>query len=129
MHEGGREITRAVDLGTIPLYVRAGAGLPMGPLKQYTSEQVDGAITVTVFPEADGSSSLYEDDGETFNFRNGQYMRLDMHWQDSARKLTLALARGARMLRSAPLQIQLKVAGAEREIHVAFKGDPVTISL
>jgi len=129
MHEGGREITRAVDLGTIPLYVRAGAALPMGPLKQYTSEQVDGPITVTMFPGADGSSSLYEDDGETFNFRNGQYMRLEMHWQDAARKLTLALARGTRMLRSAPLQIQLKAAGAEHETHVAFKGDPVTITL
>jgi alpha-glucosidase (family GH31 glycosyl hydrolase) len=129
MHEGGREITRAIDLGTIPLYVRAGAALPMGPLKQYTSEQVDGPITVTMFPGADGSSSLYEDDGETFNFRNGQYMRLEMHWQDAARKLTLALARGTRMLRSAPLQIQLKAAGAEHETHVAFKGDPVTITL
>jgi alpha-glucosidase (family GH31 glycosyl hydrolase) len=129
MHEGGREITRAVDLGTIPLYVRAGAALPMGPLKQYTSEQVDGPMTVTVFPEADGSGSLYEDDGETFNFRNGQYMHLEMHWQDAARKLTLALARGSRMLRPAPLQIQLKVAGAEHETHFAFKGDPVTITL
>ena len=69
MHEGGREIDRAVDLATIPLYVRAGAILPMGPVKQYTGEQVDGPLTVHVYPGADGAFLLYEDDGQSFDYR------------------------------------------------------------
>lgn len=128
-HEGGREITRPIDLSTIPIFVRSGAVLPMGPLRQYTSEVVDGPITVTVFPGYDGFSSLYEDDGETFNFRNGQYMRLEMRWQEKARKLTLTLARNSRMLRPTPLQLQVKMAGAEHAKQVEFNGDPVVIAL
>jgi alpha-glucosidase/alpha-D-xyloside xylohydrolase len=56
--EGGREIRRSVDLETMPLYVRAGAVLPMGPVKQYVDEPVDGPLTLTVYPGASGSSFL-----------------------------------------------------------------------
>lgn len=70
--EGGREITRTVDLTTIPLYCRAGAIIPMGPVKQYTAEIVDEPVTLWIYPGADGKFALYEDDGKTFNFRNGE---------------------------------------------------------
>jgi alpha-glucosidase/alpha-D-xyloside xylohydrolase len=72
--EGGREIARRVDLGTMPIYVRAGAVLPTGPVRQYTAEKVDGPLTLTVYPGAGGSGFLYEDDGETFDFRQGAFM-------------------------------------------------------
>ena len=52
---GGREIDRPVDLATVPLYVRAGAIVTMGPVKQYSSEVVAGPLTVTVYPGADGT--------------------------------------------------------------------------
>lgn len=127
--QGGRDLIRPVDLGTIPLYVRAGAVLPMGPVKQYTSEPVDEPLTLTIFPGTDGSGSLYEDDGETFSFRSGQYMRLQMSWQNAEHKLSIALAPGARMLRPSPLELQVKIAGSENTKPIAFKGDPVTIVL
>src|SRR5262249_11958401 len=62
-HEGGREIDRPVDLATVPLYIRAGAILPMGPVRQYTGEEVDGPLSLRVYPGADGRFQLYEDDG------------------------------------------------------------------
>ncbi len=52
--DGGREIDRAVDLATMPLYVRAGAVIPMGPVKQYTDEPSDEPMTLVVYPGADG---------------------------------------------------------------------------
>src|SRR3989442_998567 len=61
--EGAREIARKVDLETIPLYVRAGAVIPLAPVKQYTEEKLDGPVTLIVHPGADGAFSLYEDDG------------------------------------------------------------------
>ena len=96
--EGGREIDRAVDLETMPLYVRAGAVIPMGPVKQYVDEKVDGPLTLVVYPGADGSTSLYEDDGRSFDYRKGQFMRIAIAWQDAERRLTLTLAPGSRML-------------------------------
>ena len=67
--EGGREIERAVDLATTPLYVRAGAIIPLAPVRQYTGEKVDGPLTLQVYRGANGQFLLYEDDGSTFNFR------------------------------------------------------------
>jgi hypothetical protein len=63
---GGAEITRHVDLKTIPLYVRAGAIIPTGPVKQHTGENADGTLTLTVYPGADGTAVVYEDDGASF---------------------------------------------------------------
>ncbi|MGW8267547.1 MAG: glycoside hydrolase family 31 protein, partial [Longimicrobiales bacterium] len=69
---GGREIVRPVDLETIPLYVRAGAVLPMGPVRQFTGEPSEEPTTLLVFPGADGESRLYEDDGETLGYQRGE---------------------------------------------------------
>jgi alpha-glucosidase/alpha-D-xyloside xylohydrolase len=127
--EGGREIVRGVDLSTLPLYVRAGAVLPMGPLKQYSSEVTTDPMALTVFPGASGGSFLYEDDGESFDFRNGQFMRIDMEWDDSARKLALHLAPGSHMLRPNPIALEIRLAGSEQAKTVTFKGDPISVSL
>ena len=102
--EGGREIDRAVDLETMPLHVRAGAILPMGPVKQYVDEPVDGPLTVVVYPGADGAFSLYEDDGKTFDYRKGAWMRMAMTWNDATRMFSVGWrqARGCCRRRSAP---------------------------
>jgi alpha-glucosidase (family GH31 glycosyl hydrolase) len=125
--EGGREITRQVDLSTMPVYVAAGAVLPTAPLRQYTAENVEGPLTLTVFPGAKGARFLYEDDGETFDFRNGAFMRIDVHWDDVARSLSLRLAPGSKMLRSIPLEV--KLAGSDHANTALFSGEPLRIKL
>src|SRR5262249_53403519 len=60
---GGDEIRRPVDLKTMPLYVRAGAIIPTCPVQQHTAQTPDGPLTLTVYPGADGSAGVYEDDG------------------------------------------------------------------
>jgi alpha-glucosidase (family GH31 glycosyl hydrolase) len=52
--EGGREITRPVDLETMPLHLRAGSILPLGPVKQYAAEKTDEPLSLTIYPGADG---------------------------------------------------------------------------
>lgn len=86
----GVEVTREVDLSTIPLYIRAGAIVPFGPVRQYTTEPVDEPVTLRIYPGADGRFSLYDDDGTSFAYKNGEHSRIDCSWRDSARKLTLA---------------------------------------
>jgi len=126
--EGGREIERKVDLETIPLYVRAGAILPMGPLKQYTAQQVDEPLTLLVHPGAAGAFSLYEDDGATFNYRNGEFMRIQMAWNDAQRQLTLQLAPGSRMLGQSR-KIVARIAGEKPAGEIVFSGKRVSIKL
>ena len=127
--EGGREVERSVDLATMPLWVRAGAVIPMGPVKQYTDEPSETPMTLVVYPGADGSSSWYDDDGISFDYRNGAWMRVEMTWQDTARRLTLRLARGSRMLGPNPRRFEVRVAGAPAMRTVEFTGRPMEIVL
>jgi len=86
---GGVEVTRAVDLATMPLYVRAGAIIPFGPVRQSTSEKAEGALTLVIFPGVDGSAAIYEDDGATFDYRRGEWAKVQVDWNDRRRVLTL----------------------------------------
>jgi alpha-glucosidase/alpha-D-xyloside xylohydrolase len=127
--EGGREISRKVDLETIPVYVRAGAVLPLGPVKQYTAEKVDGPLAVVVHPGVDGAFSLYEDDGTSFNFRKGEFMRVNIAWNDRQRRLSMRLAPGSRMLPPAKRPIVVRVAGESVTREAVFEGRPLEIKL
>jgi len=127
--EGGREITRKVDLETIPLYVRAGAIVPLGPIKQYTWEKVDGPLTLWVHPGADGSFTLYEDDGTSFDFKKGEFMKVNIAWNDRSRQLTMRLASGSKMLAPASRDIVVKVVGEQASKDVKFTGKPLSVKL
>ena len=128
-HQGGREIERVVDLATIPLYVRAGAVLPMGPVRQYADEPVDEPLTLIVYPGANGTSFLYEDDGISFNHRSGEFTRLVMTWNDLARELTLALSPGSRMFPPVPRRFGVRLAGQRDVLPVSFTGETLVIEL
>ncbi len=125
--EGGREISRAVDLETMPLYIRAGSILPLGPVKQYADEKVDEPMSVTIYPGTDGSFPLYEDDGISFDYRKGQWMGMQMEWNEARHTLKLTLAPGSRML--PPLRRKLEVKLGDRVRNVEFDGNPLEVSL
>jgi alpha-glucosidase/alpha-D-xyloside xylohydrolase len=118
--EGGREITRAVDLATMPLYLRAGAILPLGPVKQFVEEGTAEPLTLTVYPGTDGSFLLYEDDGKSFDYQRGEWMGIEMSWHDRSRVLEIELARGSKML--APLKREINVKVGESGQQVQFDG-------
>jgi alpha-glucosidase/alpha-D-xyloside xylohydrolase len=126
---GGREISRPVDLATTPLYVRAGAVIPTGPVRQYVDEPSDEPLTLTVYPGADSRASLYDDDGKSFDYRRGAFMRMLMTWRDASRRLTLSLAPGSRMVPPVPRRIQVRVAGSSETSSVTFTGRSVDVQL
>jgi len=123
--DGGREITRAVDLETMPLYVRAGAILPLGPVKQYVEEKSDEPLTVHVYPGADGILTLYEDDGRSFDYRHGEWMGIAMSWDDAGRVLRMKLASDSKML--PPLRRAIQIRVAEKQKQVEFNGQPIEV--
>jgi len=124
--DGGREIIRSVDLETIPLYVRAGSILPLGPVKQFASQKVDVPLSVPIYPGADASFLLYEDDGTSFNYRKGEWMGIQMTWNEAARKLTLQLAPGSRMLPPERRNLTVELPGMKRK--VIFEGKSIELS-
>jgi alpha-glucosidase (family GH31 glycosyl hydrolase) len=127
--EGGREIERPVDLATTPLYVRAGAVLPLGPVKQYTDEPSDEPLVLQVYPGVSSASTLYEDDGLTFDYRRGESMRIAMQWRDDTRRLSLRLAPGSRMLPPTERRIGVVFIGTDVSKTVVFNGRPLEVQL
>jgi alpha-glucosidase (family GH31 glycosyl hydrolase) len=125
--EGGRQVIRPVDLETIPLYVRAGSILPLGPVKQFAAEKVEGPIHVSIYPGADASFLLYEDDGASFNYRRGEWTGIEMIWDEARRTLSFRLAPGSRMLSGEPRAFTVGLAETTR--NVSFVGKPLTVSL
>jgi alpha-glucosidase/alpha-D-xyloside xylohydrolase len=123
--DGGREVTKPVDLETIPIYVSAVAVLPLGPVKQFVEEKSDAPLSVTIYPGADGSFSLYEDDGRSFNYRKGDWMGVQMDWNDEQRTLTMHLANGSRMLSPTKRKIEVKLQDTVR--HAEFDGRKIEV--
>ena len=125
--QGGAEISREVDLETTPLYVRAGAILPLGPAKQYVEHKVDEPLSISIYPGADASFLLYEDDGSSFDYRKGKWMGVQMAWHDARRVLKLSLASGSRILPPLRRNIEVKLGQSTRA--AVFDGHPVEVSL
>jgi alpha-glucosidase/alpha-D-xyloside xylohydrolase len=126
---GGREISRPVDLATIPLYASAGAIVPMGPLRQYTAQPADGPLTVRLYPGADGRFLLYEDDGLSYAYSQGDWMGIDMRWDDRVRTLSLRLSEGSRMRSPLERRIEIQIPGQHENRSVVFNGKPIAVQL
>lgn len=92
---GGKEITASAPYERIPLYVKAGSILPLGPELQYSDEKKPEVITLWVFAGADGSFRLYEDEGTNNNYEKGQFATLAITYNDQARELTLGKQEGS----------------------------------
>jgi alpha-glucosidase/alpha-D-xyloside xylohydrolase len=125
-HQGGQEISKKVDLETMPLYVRSGAILPMDPVRQYTAEKVSEPTTISVYPGANGAFLLYADDGETFNYRKGDWMGVQLAWNDARRTLSMRLAQGSKMYAG---KREFRVKAGDATKSVTFDGKPVEVKL
>jgi len=125
--EGGREISRTVDLETIPLYVRAGSILPLGPVQQHVYEASGEPVTICLYPGSEASFFLYEDDGKSFDYRTGDWMGVQMSWNDAQRTLNISLPDGARML--PPLRRNLEIKLEQTKRQVEFTGKPLKVQL
>lgn len=87
---GGRTVSRPVDLATMPLYARAGAIIPVDPVRQYAGEPVTEPTTLRVYPGANGQFTLYDDDGSSQEYLKGRGSWIRIMWNDQTRRLTLA---------------------------------------
>jgi len=94
-HEGGQTVLRDTPLDIVPLYVRAGSIVPLGPVVQYATERPDAPYEVRIYPGADGSFTLYEDDNETYAYEKGQSARIPLSWNDKAKTLTIGARIGS----------------------------------
>jgi alpha-D-xyloside xylohydrolase len=92
---GATTVTADAPLETMPLFIRAGSIVPVGPDQQYIGEKSREQLTLYVYAGQDGQFSLYEDDGGTYGYERGQFSRIPMSWNDSTRTLTIRTRAGS----------------------------------
>jgi alpha-D-xyloside xylohydrolase len=93
--DGGKRIDAAAPYERIPVYVRAGSILPMGPELQYTAEKPADPLTLWVYTGADGAFDLYEDDGLTYGYEKGASATIRLEWNEATGTLTVGPRQGS----------------------------------
>jgi alpha-D-xyloside xylohydrolase len=106
---GGKRIETPASQQTIPLFVRAGSIVPMGPALQYADEKPADPIELRVYGGADGRFTLYEDEGDSYRYEKGVYATIPIQWNEASQTLTLGE-------RSGEFPGMLK----ERTFHIAW---------
>lgn len=112
-YAGGQSATVQAAVDKIPVFVRAGSILPTGPAIQYTAEKLDGPLTLVVYTGANGTFSLYEDQGTTYAYERGEFSNIPMSWNDATGVLTIGARTGS-----------YPTMPASRTIHVRFVSGP-----
>jgi alpha-glucosidase len=113
-------------LESLPVYVRAGTILPMQPLVQSTDEVPQGPLELHVYPGAECKGSIYLDDGHSFRYKEGDFLREDFTCEKTAGGIRVKL--GAREGKFAPWWKQIEVVvheWPEKGVHATFNGQSV----
>jgi alpha-D-xyloside xylohydrolase len=90
----GRHIDAVAPVQTMPLYIRAGSIVPMGPLVQYVAEKPADPIELRIYRGANGTLTLYEDEGDTYRYEKGAYATIPITWNDTTQTLTVGVRKG-----------------------------------
>jgi alpha-D-xyloside xylohydrolase len=93
--EGGHTITAPAPIEILPLYVKAGSIIPMGPFIQYATEKPADPIELRIYPGADGSFTLYEDENDNYNYEKGFFSTIECSWNDVAKQFTIGARQGS----------------------------------
>jgi alpha-D-xyloside xylohydrolase len=92
--DGGRAINAVAPLEKMPLYVRAGSILPLGPDQQWSTEKPEDPIELRIYPGADGDFILYEDENDNYNYEKGIHATISFRWDEAKHALTIGDRQG-----------------------------------
>jgi len=92
---GGKTVDAAAPIERLPLFVKAGTILPMGPAVQYAGEQPDAPLELRVYRGADGTFTLYDDAGDGYGYEKGEHATIPLSWDDKAATLTIGARVGS----------------------------------
>jgi len=94
-YRGGQSVTLETTFNRVPMFVRAGSILPLGPEMQYVGEKTWDNLELRVYPGSDGDFLLYEDEGDGYNYEKGVYTTIALHWSNQQRTLTIGARQGS----------------------------------
>ena len=127
-YEGGQNLKVTTTLNKIPLFVRAGSIIPIGPDVQYTNEKKWDNLIINVYPGADGTFTLYEDEGDNYNYESGAYTEIPMTWNDTSHTLTIGSKKGSYNGMLSERKFTVRTPNGNKKT-ITYKGKIVTVKM
>jgi alpha-D-xyloside xylohydrolase len=128
-HAGGQTLIADAALDTMPLYVRAGSIIPIGPDVHYTDERPDATLELHIFPGQDGSFTFYEDEGDSYNYEHGAFATTVMRWDDTHRQFVLEPRAGSYPGMNETRAFQLVVADQPGTRMIVYDGTRIVVDV
>ncbi len=125
-YKGGQMVTLQTSLDRVPMFVRAGSILPLGPEMQYVGEKAWDHLEIRIYPGADGSFTLYEDEGDNYNYEKGVYATIPFSWNDKTSSLTVGSRQGSYPGMLASRQFTFILPDGTSK-NVSYNGESLTI--
>jgi alpha-D-xyloside xylohydrolase len=92
---GGQNIKTEAPLDKIPVFVKAGSIIPIGPVVEYAGEKKWDNLEIRIYEGSNGVFALYEDEGDNYNYEKGVYSTIDFSWDDAKKTLTIGNRKGS----------------------------------
>ena len=127
-YHGGRSVEAEAPLARIPLYVKAGSILPLGPVLEYPNQEPHPELTLRVYPGEDGSFVLYDDEGDSYRYERGMYSLTPLHWDDRCHTLTIGRREGRYPGMPQSQVFHIALGNTAKTVHVE-RGEELRISL
>jgi len=136
---GGQSINAAAPIDVMPLYVKAGSIVPMGPNVEYATQATSAPIELRIYPGANGEFKFYEDENDSYNYEKGASSTFDLKWNDQSRQLTITARKGTfpGMAKQHKFNVVLVKEGrgvntaisAKADKTINYDGKPLTVKL
>lgn len=138
-YEGGQVITKKAPTDIMPLYVKAGSIMPWGPDVQYSTEKNWDNLEIRVYPGADGTFTLYEDENDNYNYEKGKYSEIPFAWDEESQTLTIGKRQGGfegmlesrtfNICRVSPIHGAGDLHATEYHATVTYSGETISVQL
>ncbi|MGO9167040.1 MAG: DUF5110 domain-containing protein, partial [Candidatus Sulfotelmatobacter sp.] len=122
--KGGREVDADAPLDHIPLYIRAGSIIPLGPEIEYANEKPAGPIELRIYKGADGTFDLYQDAGDSYDYEKGAHAVIPLRWSESTNTLTIGDRKGDYSEMPASIRINIVWVSAGHGVSAAPVANP-----
>jgi len=137
--EGGQNIKVDAPLNKIPLFVKAGSIIPIGPKVQYANEKKWNDLEIRIYEGANGEFTLYEDEGDNYNYEKGKYATITFKWNDLKKIVTVSEQKGSfsgmiKERKFKVVKVSSKIGKSDTATEksgkvISYKGNEVSIKL
>ena len=129
LYKGGRNVTFTTTIDRTAMFVKAGTILPLAPVMQYAQQSQWDNLDIIVYPGSNAVFTLYEDEGDNYNYERGVYSTITMKWNDSQRTFTVEARQGQFPGMLQNRKFNIRIAGTEAVKTVDYNGFAVSVTL